>query len=104
MSSRNHLIFEIVKKKWLHEVIFLIEIKALEIARKIRTGNFLVLRMREVAERIPITVAEYDREKGTVTCIIQVIEQSTKLLSILEEGDHIKDVVEPLDKATEIEK
>lgn len=96
--------FEIVKKEWLHEVIFLIEIKAPVIARKIRAGNFLVLRMREGAERIPITVAEYNREKGTVTCIIQVIGQSTKLLSTLEEGDHIKDVVGPLGKATEIEK
>lgn len=96
--------FEIVKKEWLHEVIFLIEIKTPEIARKIRAGNFLVLRMREGAERIPITVAEYNREKGTVTCIIQVIGQSTKLLSTLEEGDHIKDVVGPLGKATEIEK
>ena len=76
--------FEIVKKEWLHEVIFLIEIKAPVIARKIRAGNFLVLRMREGAERIPITVAEYNREKGTVTCIIQVIGQSTKLLSTLE--------------------
>jgi len=96
--------YEIVKKEWLHEVIFLIEIKAPEIARKIRAGNFLVLRMREGAERIPITVAEYNREKGTVTCIIQVIGQSTKLLSTLEEGDHIKDVVGPLGKSTEVEK
>jgi len=96
--------FEIVKKEWLHDVIFLIEIKAPEIARKIRAGNFLVLRMRDGAERIPITVAEYNREKGTVTCIIQVIGQSTKLLSTLEEGDQIKDVVGPLGKPTHIEK
>ena len=48
--------YEIVKKEWLHEVIFLIEIKAPEIARKIRAGNFLVLRMREGEEQIPITV------------------------------------------------
>ncbi len=96
--------YEIVKKEWLHEVIFLIEIKAPAIAKKIRAGNFLVLRMREGAERIPITVAEYNREKGTVTCIIQVIGQSTKLLGTLEEGDHIKDVVGPLGKATEVEK
>ena len=96
--------YEIVKKEWLHEVIFLIEIKAPAIAKKIRAGNFLVLRMREGAERIPITVAEYNREKGTVTCIIQVIGQSTKLLATLEEGDHIKDVVGPLGKATEVEK
>ena len=96
--------YEIVKKEWLHEVIFLIEIKAPAIAKKIRAGNFLVLRMREGAERIPITVAEYNREKGTVTCIIQVIGQSTELLSTLEEGDQIKDVVGPLGNATEIEK
>ncbi len=60
--------------------------------------------MRKRAERIPITVAEYNREKGTITCIIQVIGQSTKLHSTLEEGDHIRDVVGPLGKATEIEK
>ncbi|MCE7746432.1 MAG: sulfide/dihydroorotate dehydrogenase-like FAD/NAD-binding protein [Candidatus Heimdallarchaeota archaeon] len=96
--------YEIVKKEWLHEVIFLIEIKTPAIAKKIRAGNFLVLRMREGAERIPITVADYNREKGTVTCIIQVIGQSTKLLSTLEEGDHIKDVVGPLGNPTEIEK
>lgn len=96
--------YEIVKKEWLHEVIFLIEIKAPAIAKKIRAGNFLVLRMREGAERIPITVADYNRERGTVTCIIQVIGQSTKLMSTLEEGDHIKDVVGPLGNPTEIEK
>jgi len=96
--------YEIVKKEWLHEVIFLIEIKAPAIAKKIRAGNFLVLRVREGAERIPITVADYNREKGTVTCIIQVIGQSTKLMSTLEEGDHIKDVVGPLGNPTEIEK
>ncbi len=96
--------FEIVKKEWLHEVIFLIEIKAPQIAKKIRAGNFLVLRMREGAERLPITVAEFDRKKGTLTCIIQVIGQSTKLLSTLEKGDFIQDVVGPLGKPTEVEK
>ncbi|MHA1629340.1 MAG: sulfide/dihydroorotate dehydrogenase-like FAD/NAD-binding protein [Candidatus Heimdallarchaeota archaeon] len=96
--------FEIVRKEWLHEVIFLIEVKAPAIARKIKAGNFLVFRAKEGGERIPITVAEYDRKKGTVTCIIQVVGKSTKLLSTFEKGDYIQDVVGPLGKPTEIKK
>ena len=85
-------------------MIILIEIKAPEIARKIRAGNFLVLRANEKGERIPITVAEYNRKEGTVTCIIQVIGKSTKLISQLEKGDYLHDVVGPLGKPTHIKK
>ncbi|NHJ39558.1 MAG: sulfide/dihydroorotate dehydrogenase-like FAD/NAD-binding protein [Asgard group archaeon] len=96
--------YEVVRKEWLHEVIFLIEVKAPDIAKKIKAGNFLVFRAREGAERIPITVAEYDRKKGTITCIIQVIGKSTKLLSTYEKGDFINDLVGPLGTPTHIEK
>lgn len=66
------------------------------IAKKARAGNFILIRINEKGERIPLTVADYDRNKGTITIVFQIVGKSTKLLSDLNEGNELLDVVGPL--------
>lgn len=93
--------FTIVGKKQLNENVVLFDIEAPFIARKTEAGQFVIVRCDEKGERIPLTVADYDREKGTVTIIFQTIGGSTMTLAKLEKGDSICDVVGPLGMATE---
>ncbi len=95
--------FKIVKKKQLNEFVMLNEIEAPFIAKKAQAGQFIIFRVDEKGERIPLTIADYDREKGTVTIIYQMVGRSTKMLSQLNEGDYILDFVGPLGKASEFE-
>lgn len=88
--------FSIVHKEVLAPTIKLIEVEAKEIAEKVLPGNFIILRIDEKGERIPLTVADYDREKGTITLIFQEIGYTTKQLGTLEEGDALRDLVGPL--------
>jgi ferredoxin--NADP+ reductase len=81
----------------------MIEVDAPLIARKAKAGQFIIFRIDEFGERIPLTIADYDREKGTVTVIFQHVGRSTKLLSEKEPGDSILDFVGPLGKATELD-
>ena len=96
--------FEILKKEVLAEGIKLFEVAAPEIAAKARPGQFIILRIDDKGERIPLTVADYDRDRGTLTLIFQEIGRSTIEMGRLEQGDKILDLVGPLGKASEIEK
>lgn len=93
--------YKILKKKQLNDSITLMEIDAPFIAKKALAGQFIIYRVDEHGERIPLTIADYDREKGSITIISQTIGASTKELAMLNEGDSILDVVGPLGVATE---
>ena len=93
--------YKILKKKQLNEQVVLIEIDAPFIAAKAEPGQFVIVRSDEKGERIPFTISDYDREKGTITVIYQIIGASTMRLAQLEQGDSILDVAGPLGVATE---
>lgn len=95
--------YKIVTRKQLNENVVLMEIDAPFIAAKAEAGQFIIYRVNEQGERVPLTIADYDREKGTITIIFQVIGGSTMELAKLNEGDFIHDVVGPLGVATEYE-
>ena len=88
--------YKIVKKKVLNPTVTLMEIDAPLIAKKAEPGQFIILRVDEDGERIPLTVAGYDREAGTVRIIFQIVGATTEKLNHLEEGDCIHDFVGPL--------
>ncbi len=88
--------YKIVRKKCLNPTVTLMEVEAPFVAKKAEPGQFIILRVDENGERIPLTVADYDREKGTVTIIFQIVGGSTIHLNSLEEGDSIHDFVGPL--------
>ena len=95
--------FKIVRKKELNSAVTLLEIEAPFVAKKAKAGQFIIFRIDEEGERVPLTIAGYDREKGTVTIIFQKVGLSTKMLGALNEGDYIQDFVGPLGRATETE-
>ena len=95
--------FEIVEARPLARGIKLFVIKAPRIARKQKPGQFVIVRLDDCGERIPLTIADADPEAGTVTIVVQAIGKTTMLLSMLEAGDSILDVVGPLGKPSEIE-
>lgn len=95
--------YQIVKKRVLNPTVTLIEVEAPMVARKAEPGQFIVLRVDEDGERIPLTIAAYDREAGTITVIFQVVGATTKKLNHKEEGDFLQDFVGPLGRATETE-
>ena len=95
--------FPIVEARPLARGIKLFVIKAPRIARKQKPGQFVIVRLDDRGERIPLTIADSDAEAGTVTIVVQAIGKTTMLLSMLEAGDSILDVVGPLGKPSEIE-
>ena len=95
--------YKIVKKRVLGPDSKMFVIEAPYVARNAKPGQFIILRVNERGERIPLTIAGSDREKGLVTIIFQEVGKTTKLLGTLEEGDEILDFVGPLGKPTEIE-
>ena len=95
--------FKIINKRQLNEQVVLMEIEAPFIAKKAQAGQFIIFRIDEKGERIPLTIADYDREKGTVTIIFQTIGRSTSQLAQLNVGDAILDFVGPLGVATHFE-
>ncbi len=95
--------YKIVRKKILSRAVTLMDIDAPFVAKKAEAGQFIILRVNEDGERIPLTISGYDREKGTVRIIFQIIGSSTALLNAKEEGEYISDFVGPLGKATEVE-
>ncbi len=88
--------YQIVKKRQLNQDVVLMEVKAPYVAAKAQAGQFIIFRVDEQGERVPLTVADYDREAGTVTIIFQTVGNSTKELAELGEGDYIQDFVGPL--------
>jgi len=95
--------YRIVRKEALRPTVTLYEIEAPLIAKKAQPGQFIILRVDEKGERIPITINDYNPEKGTVTIIVQTVGSTTEKLSHLNEGDCLHDFVGPLGKATETE-
>jgi ferredoxin--NADP+ reductase len=96
-------VYQIVAKETLTPVTKLFVISAPEVARKAEAGQFVVLRVHEKGERVPLTIADYDREAGTITIVVQEIGKSTKLLGTLEVGARLASFTGPLGKPTEIE-
>lgn len=95
--------YKIVKKRVLNPTVSLMEIEAPLVARKAQAGQFIILRVNDDGERIPLTVAGCDVKAGTVRIIFQVVGGTTELLNHKNEGDYIADFVGPLGKATETE-
>lgn len=95
--------FEILVKKELNPTVTLMEIKAPDIAKRAKAGQFIILRVDEHGERIPLTIANCDKDRGAVTIIFQVVGLTTKKLNMLDEGDFLLDFVGPLGKASDIE-
>ena len=95
--------YQIVNKKVLNPTVTMMDIKAPLVARKAKPGQFIILRVDEEGERIPLTVAGYDRANGTVKIIFQTVGASTYKLSLKNEGDTIPDFVGPLGKPSELE-
>ena len=95
---------QIIKKEFLSENVFRMEIEAPRIAQNRKAGHFVIIRIGEGGERIPLTIADADTERGTIVLIVQIVGCTSAKLSKLNEGDFITDVVGPLGNATHIEK
>lgn len=95
--------YKIVKKQPLNPTVTRMEIEAPLIAKKAKPGQFIILRVDENGERIPLTVAGYDREKGTVTIIFQIVGATTEKLNHLNEGECLLDFVGPLGVPTHVD-
>lgn len=95
--------YRILRKKELNPTVTLMDIEAPLVARAAEPGQFIILRVDEEGERIPLTIADFDREKGSVTIIFQVVGATTEKLNHKNEGDTITDFAGPLGRATETE-
>ena len=95
--------FQIVKKEFLNPATVQISVAAPAVARKVKAGQFVILRHGEFGERIPLTVSSADVDGGTITLIYQTVGKTTMVLSTLNEGDYIDDVAGPLGRPTDIE-
>ena len=96
--------FKIIKKEILGDNVICFDVKAPRIAAKAQPGQFFIVRQGEGYERIPLTIADFDREKETVTMVFQAVGASTLALSLLEEGDEVADMAGPLGKPSDVEK
>jgi NAD(P)H-flavin reductase len=95
--------FKILKKQELVPTIHLMDISAPRIAKKAQPGQFVILRIDETGERIPLTIADFDREKGTITTIFMVVGKTTMQLSSLKAGGELRDFIGPLGNPAHIE-
>jgi NAD(P)H-flavin reductase len=95
--------FKILKKQELVPTIHLMDISAPRIAKKAQPGQFVILRIDETGERIPLTIADFDREKGTITTIFMVVGKTTMELSSLKAGGELQDFIGPLGNPAHIE-
>ncbi len=94
---------KIVKKEYLSENVIKLEVEAPLIAKSRKAGHFVIVKVGKYGERIPLTIASADKEKGTITLVIQAVGNSSKKICALNEGENITDLVGPLGKATHIE-
>ncbi|MBR1735821.1 MAG: sulfide/dihydroorotate dehydrogenase-like FAD/NAD-binding protein [Firmicutes bacterium] len=94
--------YKIVSKRTLTDNIFLMDIEAPRVAASALPGQFIIIKNTEKGERIPLTVADYDKEKGTVTIVFQTVGKSTKELALFNEGDYVSDFVGPLGQPSEL--
>lgn len=94
--------YKIVKKRQLNENIYLMDIEAPRVAKSAKPGQFVIVKMDDIGERIPLTICDYDAEKGTVTIVFQTIGASTERMAKYEEGDYFRDFVGPLGRPSEM--
>jgi len=97
-------VYRITAKEELSPVTKLFTVQAPEVARKAKAGQFVIVRIDEEGERVPLTVADYDRESGEITLVLQEVGKTTKQLGALKAGDELASFVGPLGRPTEIEK
>ena len=88
--------YKVIEKEILNPTVTKMVVEAPAVAKKALAGQFIILRVHEDGERIPLTIADYDREKGTITIIFQIVGKTTMLLNQLNVGDSILDFVGPL--------
>lgn len=101
--NKEPKMYEILKREELNETVIRLVINAPRVAKKAQAGQFIILRTDENGERIPLTVADYDTEKGTVTIIFQVVGATTEKLKHMKEGECLHDFVGPLGRATHVD-
>lgn len=94
--------YQIVKKRTLTPVTHLLEIEAPLVARKAQAGQFVIVRVNEAGERIPLTMADWDPERGTVTIVVQEVGKTSSMIAALNEGDGLLDFVGPLGQPAEL--
>jgi ferredoxin--NADP+ reductase len=102
MLRRQSKVYEIIAKKELAPKIKLFEVEAPDIAKKAKPGQFIILILGEKGERIPLTIAGYDGEKGTITFVFNEVGKTTKQLGLLKEGERISSITGPLGNPSEI--
>ena len=95
--------YKIIKKEILNPTVTKMVVEAPAVAKKALAGQFIILRVNENGERIPLTIADYDRENGTITIIFQIVGKTTMILNELEEGDQLQDFVGPLGKPSHVD-
>jgi len=95
--------YKILKKRILNEQVTLLEIDAPLIAKKAEPGQFIILRIDDRGERIPLTIADFDRQNGSITIIFQTVGKTTRMLAALDEGDSILDFAGPLGRASHLD-
>ena len=95
--------YKLVRKEMLNPTVFLMEVEAPLIAKKAEPGQFIILRIDEYGERVPFTINDFDREKGTITIIVQIVGKTTQDLAKLEEGEELLDFAGPLGMPTPLE-
>lgn len=95
--------YRIVKKRLLAQGIALLEVEAAAVAAKVEPGQFVIVRVDELSERIPLTVMDFNREKGTITIVVQDVGYSSAIITRMNEGDAFQDFVGPLGVASEVE-
>ena len=103
-NHNKHIMNKIVRKEQFSEKVFLLEVEAPLIAKSRKAGNFVIVRVDKLGERMPLTIAEADTSKGTITLVVQKVGLSSTKLCNLNEGDYVADVVGPLGNPTHIEK
>ncbi len=96
--------YKIIDKEWFSENVAKFEVEAPLIAHARRPGHFVIVRVGEGGERIPLTIADADMKRGTITLVVQAVGVSTRKICSLEVGDGFTDIVGPLGRATHIEK
>lgn len=101
--NQEVVMYRIVRKEELNPTVTLMEIEAPMVAKKAEPGQFIILRTDENGERMPLTIADYDREQGTVTIIYQIVGATTRQLNRMNEGEFLVDFVGPLGRATQTE-
>ena len=93
--------YKIVKAEQLADKIYLMDVEAPRVARACEPGEFVIVKMDEVGERIPLTICDYDRETGIVTIVFQIVGASTQKMASLKAGDSFRDFVGPLGRPSE---